>query len=86
MSGHMERLLKRSGQDVPSQKRVLEVNPDHPLVEGLKRLHGVDANSPRIGDYAELLFGQALLREGGAPVDTSRFTKLLTDLMVSSIG
>ncbi len=85
LSGHMERLLKRSGQDVPDQKRVLELNPDHELVKSLVKLHGVDANSPRLAEAAELLHGQALLAEGGAPKDPKRFGKLVTELLLNSV-
>lgn len=85
LSGHMERLLKRSGQDVPDQKRVLELNPDHELVKSLVKLHGVDANSPRLAEAAELLHGQALLSEGGAPKDPKRFGKLVTELLLNSV-
>lgn len=85
LSGHMERMLKRSGQDVPDQKRVLELNPDHELVKSLVKLHGVDANSPRLAEAAELLHGQALLSEGGAPKDPKRFGKLVTELLLNSV-
>ncbi len=85
LSGHMERLLRRSGQDVPEQKRVLELNPDHELVKGLLKLHGVDANSPRLVEAAELLHGQALIAEGGAPKDPRRFGQLVTELLLGSV-
>lgn len=85
MSGHMERLLRRSGQDVPAQKRVLELNPDHALVKGLVKLHGVDAKSPRLEEAAELLFGGALLAEGGAPKDPKRYGELVNRLLLGSV-
>jgi len=85
MSAHMERLLRRAGQPAPAHKRVLELNPNHVLVQGLTKLYGVDATSPRIGDYAELLHGQALLLEGAVPRDTARFARLVTDLMVAAV-
>jgi molecular chaperone HtpG len=85
VSAHVERLMKRAGQEVPRTKRVLELNPNHTLVQGLARLYEVDAASPRIADYAELLHGQALLTEGGVPRDTARFTKLLTELMTTAV-
>lgn len=85
LSGHMERLLRRSGQDVPRQKRVLELNPGHELVKGLVKLHGVDPASPRLAEAAELLHGQALIAEGGAPKDPKRFGKLMTELLLGSI-
>lgn len=85
LSGHMERLLKRSGQDVPDQKRVLELNPKHELVKGLVKLHGIDEKSPRLAEAAELLHGQALLAEGGAPKNPKRFSQLVTDLLLNSV-
>ncbi|TDJ74570.1 MAG: molecular chaperone HtpG [Planctomycetota bacterium] len=85
LSPNLERMLKGSGQDVPKQKRILELNPDHALLGGLKRLFDVDAKSPRIGEYAEMLLGQALLAEGSALEDPARFTRLVTDLMVDSV-
>lgn len=86
MSAHMERMLRRSGQDVPVQKRVLELNPSHPVVLGLKKIHDVDGNSPRVPDFAELLLGQALMSEGGAPRDPARFAKLLASLMTEAVS
>lgn len=85
LSGHMERLLRRSGQDVPEQKRVLELNPEHEVVKGLAKLAEVDAKSPRLVDAAELLHGQALIAEGGAPKDPKRFGQLVTELLLGSV-
>ncbi|QDV07553.1 Chaperone protein HtpG [Planctomycetes bacterium Poly30] len=85
MSGHMERLLKRSGQEMPKQKRILELNPEHELVKSLTKLHGVDANSPRIAEAAEILHGQALLAEGATPKNPKRFSKLVTELLLGSV-
>jgi molecular chaperone HtpG len=80
-SDHMERMLRRAGHELPPSQRVLEINPGHPLVAALEKLHGVDAASPRVHDAGELLLGQALIREGGVPADPARFTQLLTGLM-----
>ncbi|MCP3916222.1 MAG: molecular chaperone HtpG [bacterium] len=85
MTAHMEALLRRSGQDVPKQKRILEVNPEHALVAGLKGLYDVDPASTRIAEYGELLFGQALIAEGSTVPDPGRFAKLLTELMVGAV-
>jgi len=85
MSPQLERLLRRSGQEVPSQKRVLELNPDHPLVEGLRRVYDVDAASPRVKDYAVLLFGQAQIAEGVPVEDPAGFTRLVTELMTEAV-
>ena len=84
-SAHMERLLRNAGQPVPKAQRTLELNPSHALIGGLKKLHAVDASSPRIADYARLLYGQALLTEGSPLPDPAGFSKLVTELMVTAV-
>ena len=53
---------------------------------GLQRLHGVDATSPRIAEYAELVLGQALIAEGSPLPNPAGFSKLLSDLMVDAVS
>ncbi len=77
MSASMERMLRAMKQDVPHEKRTLEVNASHPLVAKMKDLTGDD-----LKDAVELLYDQALIAEGSAIPDPSRFTKLLTALML----
>jgi molecular chaperone HtpG len=84
LSPQMQELLRRAGQDVPKVKRVLELNPTHPIVTKLRQLHALDANDARLALYAELLHGQALLAEGGAPADPAGFSRRLTELMLQS--
>ena len=68
-------MLRAQGQDVPEEKRVLELNPDHDLIT---RLDGLRKDSKdRFKDTCELLHGQALLAEGSALPDPARFAKLL---------
>jgi molecular chaperone HtpG len=68
-------MLRAQGQDMPEEKRVLELNPDHELIS---RLEGLRANDKgRFGDTCELLHGQALLAEGSNLLDPARFAKLL---------
>ncbi len=85
-SAQMERLLRRAGHELPKQKRALELNPVHPLVEGLQRLFSVDPQSPRVRDYAALLYGQALIAEGATLENPARFTQLLTELMTETVS
>jgi molecular chaperone HtpG len=73
----LARLYRASGQEVPATKRILELNPDHPLVTGLRRAHGERAQDPDVAETAELLYGTALLAEGGALDDPARFADLL---------
>ncbi len=82
MSPQLEKMLRSMGQELPSVKRILELNPSHPVVAKLTALHEKDAAAPALGDYAELLFGQALLAEGGQLPNPGEFARLVADLMV----
>ena len=77
LSASMERMLRAMNQDVPHEKRTLEVNASHPLVMKMKDLSGDE-----LKDAVELLYDQALIAEGSAVPDPARFTKLLTALML----
>ncbi len=85
MTPQMEELLKTMGRDIPVVKRILEVNPKHPILEQLQKRFDADKNDPVLAEYAELLYGQALLAEGGQPPDPSKFSKTLTELMTRAL-
>ncbi|MBV8048316.1 MAG: molecular chaperone HtpG, partial [Paludibacterium sp.] len=78
MSAHLERLLKSAGQDVPEVKPVLEINPDHVLVQRLS----AEQDETRAGDLAQVLYDQALLAEGGKLDDPASFVKRINRLML----
>ena len=78
----LERMLKQSGQTVPSQKRILELNPEHAVLGKLKTIFDENAEDARLADYAHLLHGQALIAEGTALPDPAGFAKRVTELMV----
>ncbi|MET7933048.1 molecular chaperone HtpG [Streptomyces sp. NPDC005322] len=73
----LENIYRAMGQHVPETKRILELNPTHPLVSGLRTAHGERGDDPGLADTAELLHGMALLAEGGELRDPSRFIKLV---------
>ena len=77
LSASMERMLRAMNQEVPHEKRTLEINASHPLVAKMKGLSGDE-----LKDAVELLYDQALIAEGSAIPDPARFTKLLTALML----
>ena len=86
LSPHLEELLRRSGQEVPKVKRVLELNPSHPLVERLQAFHAAHPADERFKRYAELLHGQAILAEGGTLPDPAAFSQRLAELLVEATG
>ncbi len=85
MTPQMEQLMNAMGQNVPHTKRILEVNPNHTIMAKLQDKLTADGEDPIIADYAKLLYGQALLAEGGQLEDPSSFTKLMTELMAKAI-
>ncbi|MFD3549338.1 molecular chaperone HtpG [Streptomyces sp. NPDC058655] len=75
----LEKMYRAMGQQLPTVKRTLELNPAHPLVTALRTAHDANADDPALAEIAELLYGSALLAEGGDLPDPARFTRLLTD-------
>jgi molecular chaperone HtpG len=81
----LEKMYRAMGQEGPRVKRILELNPDHPLVSGLRAAHERGAEDPALPDTAELLYGTALLAEGGDLDDPARFAKLLADRLARTV-
>lgn len=86
MSPQLQRLISKMGHNnMPQTKRILEINPNHPLLQKLLTKFSADNNDPMIGKYAQLLYGQSLLAEGSPLPDPVEYTKLVTELMVGSL-
>jgi len=85
MSAYMEKIMKASGQQTPDQKRVMEVNVNHPVMEKIKGLFESDTTNPTLTDYSDLLYDIAVISEGGKLDNPARFSGLLGDLMAKAI-
>jgi molecular chaperone HtpG len=87
----LERMYRASGQLVPETKRILELNPTHPLVTGLRDAYDTrkdDADNgkvPELTETAELLYGTAVLAEGGELKDPARFAQILTERLTRTL-
>ena len=79
LSRHMERILDAAGQKVDSTRPILEINPDHPMVARLAE----ETDSARRQDWANLIFDQALLSEGGKLDDPAVFVRRMNELIVT---
>jgi len=82
MSAHLGRLLQAAGQEVPNVPLILELNPDHRLVERL----GGESDEQRFTEWAELLYEQALLSEGGKLADPAAFVRRMNGLLLELAG
>jgi len=84
-SPQMERLLQMSGGDRPKQKRIMELNPRHEIVVKMRERYANDSADAKLGKYAELLYGYALLAEGSDLPDPPQFNRLLAELMTETL-
>jgi molecular chaperone HtpG len=82
MSGHLERMLKAAGRNVPGSKPILEINPRHPIVRRLTD----ESDERRFSDWSHILFDQAVLAEGGQLDDPAAFVKRLNEVMLALGG
>ena len=82
LSARVAEMFRRSGQEVPVAKRILELNPTHPLLPKLQAIVERDRTDPALAEYAELLYGQAILAEGGQLPDPAAFSKRIADLLL----
>jgi molecular chaperone HtpG len=81
----LARMYRASGQVVPVGKRILELNPKHSLVTGLQQAHKNRGDDSSLVETAELLYGTALLAEGGVPEDPAKFAGLLADRLARTV-
>ena len=87
----LERMYRAMGQAVAHTKRILELNPTHPLVTALRDAHAragdqaSDADTQSLKQSAELLYGLAVLAEGGEIDDPARFSRLIADRLVTTL-
>ncbi|WP_327028566.1 molecular chaperone HtpG [Micromonospora sp. NBC_01740] len=81
----LEKMYRAMGHEVPTVKRILELNPGHPLVTGLRKAHEQSGTEESLKETAELLYGLALLAEGGELADPSRFTRMLADRLARTL-
>ncbi|MBF6350060.1 MULTISPECIES: molecular chaperone HtpG [Nocardia] len=91
MTPMLERMYRASGQELPQFKRILELNPTHPLVTGLRDAYDTrkdDADEgkvPELIETAELLYGTAVLAEGGELKDPAKFAQILADRLTRTL-
>ena len=84
-SPYMQRIMKALDKNSQDFKRILEINPSHPLTAALTKLVEKSPDNPKLKEFAEMLFDQALLAEGSPISDPALFAKRAADLMTLGI-
>ncbi len=84
-SPYMQRIMKAIDKNAQEYKRILEINPTHPLIVALTKLVEKSPDSPKLAEYAEMLFDQALLAEGSPIPDPALFAKRAANLMTLGV-
>jgi molecular chaperone HtpG len=82
MTPALERMYRAMGQEMPPVKRILELNPNHPLVSGLRQAHAAGNTDTEL---AKILYGMALLADGGGLTDPSAFIRQIADRLATTL-
>ena len=81
----LERLLRQHQKLDQASRRILEVNPKHPLIARLADLAGKEGAANALGDFAWVLLDQARILEGEQLPDPSAFARRLSDLLAKGL-
>ena len=80
MDPNLQRLLKASGQTIPSAKPILEINVHHPIILKLRD----EGDEKRFADWAFVLFDQSVLSLGEKLDDPINFVNRLNGLLAKA--
>ncbi|MDH5394326.1 MAG: molecular chaperone HtpG [Gammaproteobacteria bacterium] len=78
MTAQMQQILQAAGQAVPASQPILELNPDHVLVNQLKD----KLETEEFAEWAHVLFDQAALTGGSEVKDMAAYVKRVNKLLV----
>ncbi len=76
MDMHLKKLMAANNQNISDEKRILEININHELVDKLKSL---DKNQK--DKFCEILYDHAKLMEGESLDDPKKYTNLVSELV-----
>jgi molecular chaperone HtpG len=85
MSPNLEALLGKVKGEATRQKRIMEINPDHELVGRMRALHASNPDDPALNDFANILYGYALLAEGSEIPEPQKFNDALLRVVTKAI-
>ncbi|WP_051198324.1 molecular chaperone HtpG [Gordonia shandongensis] len=86
MTPQLEKLYRASGQEVPTSKRILELNPDNALVTALRTAFESGDDHTTLIPAARLVHATAVLAEGGDLEDPAEIARLLAATLTENLG
>jgi molecular chaperone HtpG len=81
----MQRMMEQLGGKAQKIRRILELNPAHPLIPKLQAVYLENKEDPRLKLYADLLLGQAHLAESGQVPNPAAFSKVVAEVMLRAV-
>jgi molecular chaperone HtpG len=84
-SPNLERLLQKGKGGGPKQRRIMELNSDHPIIARLLERFKSNHEDSAVGDSMDLLFQLSLLAEGSEVADPVRLNQLTLDLLKKTV-
>ena len=82
----MENLMKQRDPNYQGAPRILEINPEHALVEKMNILLSNKKHNNLVDDAGTLLFEQARMMEGKLPSDPTKFSKIMNNFLVRGVS
>jgi len=86
MGSHMEKIMKAMGQAVPKEKRILEINAEHPILQNLNARYEKNATDPQLEQWVILLYEGALIAEGQMVPDPLAYSKRVNEMLAKVSG
>jgi len=86
MDMHLERMLRQHNQLDSAARRVLEINPKHPLIAALTQRLSEKGADAGVDEVAHLLLDQARIAEGEPVPDPAAFGRRLAQVLETAIA
>ena len=78
----LRRMMKAMNQEMPEARRILELNPAHPVIAVLQDLYDRERSGERLKSYVGILFDLGQVMAGGRPDDPAAFGRGVAELLV----
>ncbi|MCX8083848.1 MAG: molecular chaperone HtpG [Calditerrivibrio sp.] len=85
MNESMRRFFESMGQPVPENKRILEINLNHPFMKKMKSLFEVDPKTSKIQELSNFIFDLALVADGEKPKNPLEFSRKVSEMLLSTV-